>query len=345
MQTSVGEIAARYGGIVIGDDSVVITNVNSLDDAGAGEITFLGNPKYASKMDSTQASAVLVPNDYVSTHAFPVVQVESPYYVFAMLLGELEQELLVHPTGIHPTATQGEGVTLGSNVALDAHVHLADGVTLGNDVVLYAGVYVGRNCSIGDGTIIYPNTTIRENCTLGRECIIHCNVAIGTDGFGFTPVEGMRAKIPQVGRVEIGNQVEIGSNSAIDRATCGVTRIGDGSKIDNLVQIAHNVRIGSNTTISGMSGVAGSTDIGDNVTIAAQVGINGHIAIGNNAIIGGGAGVTGSVAEGAVVSGFPAIDHKKFLRQMMGQKRVPEALRTIRNLESRIEELEKKLNG
>lgn len=345
MQLRVDEIAARFDAEVVGDGAVLITNVNSLDDAGEGEITFLGNPQYVLKMQTTGASAALVPRDYEGEHSFPLLRVDSPYFAFATLLGELEKELLVHPSGIHPTATQGEGVTLGEGVALDAHVHLADGVTLGNNVVLYAGVYVGRNSTIGDGTIVYPNTTIRENCTLGKNCIIHCNVAIGTDGFGFTPVNGVRTKIPQVGRVEIGDNVEIGSNSAIDRATCGVTRIGDGSKIDNLVQIAHNVKVGSNTTISGMSGIAGSTAIGDNVTIAAKVGINGHIAIGDNVIIGGNAGVTESVADGAVVSGFPAIDHKRFLRQLMGQKRVPEALRTIRELEKRIEKLENRLNG
>ena len=345
MQLRVDEIAGRYDGEVVGDGDVLIVNVNRLDDAGSGEITFLGNPKYAPKMETTRASAVLVPKDYEGAHDFPLIRVESPYFVFAMLLGELEKELLIHPSGIHPTATMGKNVTLGENVALDAHVHLADGVSVGDGAILYAGVYVGRNSEIGAGTIVYANTTIRENCTVGKNCIIHCNVAIGTDGFGFTPVQGIRAKIPQVGRVEIGDNVEIGSNSAVDRATCGVTRIGDGSKIDNLVQIAHNVKIGKNTTISGMSGIAGSTSIGDNVTVAAKVGINGHIVVGDNVIIGGNAGVTDSVADGAIVSGFPAVDHKRFMRQLMGQKRVPEALKTIRDLERRIEELEKKLNG
>jgi UDP-3-O-[3-hydroxymyristoyl] glucosamine N-acyltransferase len=345
MNKTVAQIAEQYNGVAVGNGDVVISNINGMDDAGPNEITFLGNPKYIPKMETVKAAAVLVPRDYAVEHDFPTIQVDSPYFVFAMLLGELEKETLIHPKGIHASATQGENITLGNDVALDAHVHLADGCSLGNKVVLYAGVYIGRNSVIGDNTVIYPNTTVREGVTIGKNCIIHSNVAIGSDGFGFTPMGGKHAKIPQVGRVEIGDDVEIGSNSAVDRATCGVTRIGNGTKIDNLVQIAHNVIIGEHTTISGMSAIAGSATIGSNVTMAGKSGIMGHITIGDNSIVGGNAGVLQTLKEGSIVSGFPAIDHKTNLRQMMSQKRLPQALRTIRNLEQRVEELEKRLNG
>ncbi|MFP6583696.1 MAG: UDP-3-O-(3-hydroxymyristoyl)glucosamine N-acyltransferase [Candidatus Hydrogenedentota bacterium] len=345
MRKTVSEIAKQYNGTAIGDGEVTISSVNGIDDAGADEITFLGNAKYIPKMEGTCAAAVLVPRDYETLHDFPTIQVDSPYFVFAMLLGELEKETLIHPRGIHAASTRGENVTLGDNVALDAHVHLADNCRIGHNVVLYAGVYIGRNTCIGDNTVIFPNTTVRENSSIGKNCIIHSNVAIGSDGFGFTPMGGIHAKIPQVGRVEIGDDVEIGSNSAIDRATCGVTRIGNGTKIDNLVQIAHNVHIGEHTTISGMSAIAGSAIIGSNVTMAGKSGIMGHITVGDNSVVGADSGVLQSIGEGSIVSGFPAIDHKTNLRQMMGQRRLPQALRTIRNLEKRIEELEKKLNG
>lgn len=345
MNKTVREIAEQHNGVVIGDGTRSIQSVNGIDDAIAGEITFLGNAKYIPKMEHVQAGAVLVPRDYTVEHSFPTIQVDSPYFVFATLLKELEEDLLVHPQGIHPSATQGEGVILGKNVALDAHVHLADGAKIGDNVVLYAGVYVGRNSTVGENTIVYPNTTIRENVSIGKNCIIHSNVAIGSDGFGFTPMGAIKAKIPQVGRVEIGDDVEIGSNSAVDRATCGVTRIGNGTKIDNLVQIAHNVTIGEHTTISGMSAIAGSATIGSNVTMAGKSGIMGHITIGDDSIVGSDSGVLQSIDAGSIVSGFPAIDHKINLRQMMGQRRLPQALRTIRNLEKRIEEIEKKLNG
>lgn len=345
MQNNVAQIAQKLNGAVIGDGEVQITSLNGLQDAQAGDLSFLGNPSYTSVMKTTQASAVLVQSDYTGEHDFPVIQVENPYLAFATLLSELEQELLIHPTGIHPTATRGANVTIGENCAIDANVHIADNAGIADNVILYAGVYLGRNSTIGPDTIVYPNTTIRENVTVGKNCIIHSNVAIGSDGFGFTTIDGIQAKIPQIGKVIIGDNVEVGSNSAIDRATFGVTRIGNGTKIDNLVQIAHNVTIGENGTISGGSAIAGSATLGNNVTMGGNSGIIGHVTIGDNVILGAGAGALQPLEEGAVVSGFPAIDHKTNLRMIMSQRRLHKALRTIRDLEKRIEELEQKLNG
>ena len=345
MQTNVAAIAERIQGTVVGDGSAVISNLNGLSDAGKGDLSFLGSKQYLPVMETTGAAAVIVPNDYSGTHPYPLIKVANPYLAFAALLSDLEKEVLVHPTGIHPSATRGENVTLGKNCALDAHVHLADNTVLGENVILYAGVYIGRNSAIGANTIIYPNTTVRENVSIGQRCIIHSNVAIGTDGFGFAPIDGKKFKIPQVGKVIIEDDVEIGSNTAIDRATCGITRIGQGTKLDNLVQIAHNVTVGGNTTISGMSAIAGSTTIGNNVTVGGRSAIIGHVKIGDGVTIAGNTGVTQSVNDGEVVSGFPAMDHKTNLRLLVSQTRLPAALRTIRDLQKRIEALEKKLNG
>lgn len=345
MLYTAAQIAQQLLGSVIGDGDVEVSNLNGLEDAQAGDLSFLGSAKYIPHMETTQASVVLVPLDYSASHDFPLIQVENPYLAFSIMLSELKKELLVHPTGIHPTATRAEGVTLGENCALDAHVHIAENATLGDNVVLYAGVYVGRHSVIGSNTVIFPNTTVREHVTIGERCIIHSNVAIGTDGFGFATIDKKKVKIPQVGKVIIGNDVEIGSNSAVDRAMCGITRIGSGTKLDNLVQIAHNVSIGKNTAISSMSAVAGSTTLGDNVTMAGRSAIIDHVRIGNDVTVGGNAGVLQSVEDGKVVSGFPAIDHKSNLRMLMSQRRLPKALSTIRDLEKRIEELEKKLNG
>lgn len=345
MQNNVAKIAQHIQGIVIGDGDVRITSLNGLDDAQTGELSFLGNPAYTPSMETTQASAVLVPETYTAKHDFPLIQVSNPHLAFATLLQELEEELLIHPTGIHPTVTRGENVTIGKNCALDAHVHLADNASIADNVILYAGVYLGRNSTIRENSLVYPNTTIRENVTIGKNCIIHSNVAIGSDGFGFATVDGKKTKIPQIGTVIIGDDVEIGSNTAIDRATFGVTRIGNGTKIDNLVQIAHNVTIGENGTISGGSAIAGSATLGKNITMGGNSGIIGHVTIGDGVVLGGGAGVLQALGDGEIVSGFPAIDHKTNLRIIMSQRRLPKALRTIRDLEKRIEALEKKLDG
>jgi UDP-3-O-[3-hydroxymyristoyl] glucosamine N-acyltransferase len=342
MQTTVAEIAEQIQGRVIGDGTVLITNLNGLHDAQPGDLAFLGSKQYIPAMQITQASAVIVPENYDGEHPYPLIKNANPYLAFAMLLHKIEEEVLVHPRGFHPSSTRGENVSIGENCTLDAHTHVADNAIIGDNVILYAGVYIGRGSCVGEGTVIYPNTTVRENCTIGKRCIIHSNVSIGSDGFGFTDLDKKKVKIPQIGTVQIGDDVEIGSNSSVDRATCGQTRIGNGTKLDNLVQIAHNVTIGDNTTISGMSCVAGSAKIGSNVTIGGASAIIGHITIADGVVIAGRAGVTHSVNENEIVSGFPATNHKTALRILMSQRRLPQALQTIRDLEKRIEELEKK---
>lgn len=345
MNMSVRDIAELVGGTVVGDGDVRVTGVNGIEEAGQGELTFLGSPRYLSYLETTQAAAILVPQDSDGHATQPTIQVASPYLAFAMVLQRCESETLRHPTGIHPTAAVGEDVTLGENVALDAHVRIADGCRIGDNTVLYAGAYVGRDSAIGPDCVIYPNVVIRERVTIGARCILHSNASIGSDGFGFAPVDGIQAKIPQIGEVEIGDDVEIGANSAVDRATCGQTRIGDGTKIDNQVQIGHNVHVGRNCVISGGTALAGSARIGNNVTVAGQAGIAGHIEVGDNVVVAGRGGVTKSVEPNKTVSGFPAMDHATAKRIQVSQRRLPDALKRIRSLESRIDELEERLNG
>ena len=239
----------------------------------------------------------------------------------------------------------GEDVEMGNHVAVGALVCIADGCRIGDGVTLYPGVYVGHGSEIGTGTLIYPNVTIREGTRIGKRCVIHAGAAIGSDGFGFASVDGKHEKVPQVGTVSLGDDVEVGANSAVDRATFGTTIIGEGTKIDNLVQIGHNVRVGKHTVVCGNAGIAGSTVVGDRVTIAAGAGIGGHLEIGEGAVIGAYSGVSKSIKPGRAVFGYPAVDYSRSKRIIAAQRQLPDLVRTIRTLEKRVAELEGQLDG
>ncbi len=339
MDKSLSEIAELVEGTVSGHGDVRITGLSGLEDAKSGDLSFLGNPRFESLMETTQAAAVLVPENF-GDNGFPVIRVGHPYLAFATVLKLYEKETLQHPSGVHPSSAISKSATLGSNVGIDAFVRIEEGCEIGNDVVLYSGAYVGRGSKIGPGTIVYPNVTIREGVTIGARCIIHSNVSLGSDGFGYTETGGTHFKIPQVGTVQIGDDVEIGSNSAIDRSTMGPTVIGNGTKIDNLVQIAHNVTIGEHCTISGGVRIAGSTKIGNNVTMAGMVGIRGHLEIGDNVVIGGGTGIVSSVPAGSVIMGTPHQDINLARRIWVSLPLLPKALRRLRQLEARMDKLE-----
>ena len=345
MNKSVHEVAQLVRGTVVGDGDVRITGLGGIAEAVDGDLTFLGSPRFLPHLQTTGAAAVLVPEHCENGTEKPLIHVPDPYHAFTLMLSEYEAETLKHPEGIHPTAVVGKNVALGEGVALDAHVNVSDGCRIGDGAVLYAGVYIGRGSSVGPGTVIYPNATVREGVTIGARCLIHNNASIGSDGFGFQSENGARAKVPQVGQVIIGDDVEIGANSSVDRATCGVTRIGDGTKIDNLVQVGHNVRIGKHCIISGSSAIAGSATIGDNVTIGGMVGVGNYVEIGDNVTVGGRSGVTKSVESGRVVSGFPVTGHDESRRILVSQRRLPQALRQIRELQERLKLLEQRLDG
>jgi UDP-3-O-[3-hydroxymyristoyl] glucosamine N-acyltransferase len=341
MVLTVSEIARLVGGTVYGDPAVGITGVNGLDEATEGDLTFARDARYFANLKRSFASAALAPQP-VPDAVIPIITVGQPDLAFLQVAQHFSPDPILPKPGIHAMAVLDEGVALGDNAAIGPFVHVESGTVIGDNVVLYAGVYIGCRCVIGNDTIIYPNATIREGCKIGARCIIHSGACIGSDGFGFAPMDGRWHKIPQTGTVHIGDDVEIGSNPAIDRATFGVTRIGCGCKIDNLVQIAHNVILGEHCAVAGMAGVAGSARVGNHVRIGANAGIVGHITVGDNVTIGGRAGVTRSIEAGAVVSGFPAISHEQQRRVLVAQQRTPEMLKRLAQLERRIQELEDK---
>lgn len=340
MRSTVNEIARLVGGTVHGDGTALLTGVNGLKEAGPGDICFVRGSRYLPLLQSSAAGAVLI-SEVPEWLQIPAIVVPQPDLAFAMILKHCETESLVHPTGIHPTAVVDASATLGKDVALDARVVIAAGVVLGDRVVVYAGTYIGRNVRIGDDSILYPNVVLREDTVLGRRCILHAGAVLGSDGFGFAPLGGQWMKIPQVGRVELGDDVEIGSNTTIDRATFGVTRIGTGTKIDNLVQVGHNCEIGEHCAIAGMAGVAGSAVLRNHVRVGASAGIAGHIELGEGATVGARSGVTQSVAPGQTVLGYPADEVDKARRVWVATRKTPEMLRRIRRLEQQLDALEK----
>lgn len=344
MSMTLEQIASLVGGRLVGDGSVQITGVNGLEEARPGELVFVRDAKYARLLGATRASGVLIakaPEDC----AIPAVEVSHPDVAFLMVLKHFEQALVVHPTGIHPAALVSPGATLGVNISLGPNVCIEDGAVIGDNTVLYAGVYIGRGTTVGADCVFYPNVVVREQCTIGARCMFQSGAIIGSDGFGFAPAGGQWIKVPQIGRVVIGDDVEIGSATCVDRATFGETRIGNGTKIDNLVQVGHNVQIGEHCVIAGTCGIAGSAKIGNHVRVGANSGVAGHITIGDGATIAARAGVVASVEPGRTVSGFPAIDHSEQRRVMVGQRKVPELLRRVKELERKLEALEDTQHG
>lgn len=345
MHWTASEVAGIVNGTVVGDGNVVISGLNGIKEARDGELTFLGDSRYLPFLETTGASVILVSKDVSHSNGATLIQVDSPYLAFAQVLSSVEPHMRRRPTGVHPTAHIGEGVELGNGVSIGPYAVIEDGTIVGDNAVIYGTAFIGAECRIGAGTIVYARVAIRERVQIGAGCIIHCGAVVGSDGFGFTPGAGGAFKIPQIGIVVVEDEVEIGANTTIDRATCGETVIGKGTKIDNLVQIGHNARIGEGCLISGHVGIAGSATIGNGVVIGGQAGVGGHIEVGDNVMIAGRAGATKSVKAGGVVMGFPAEDANKHRRILAGQRRVPGLLREIGELKKRLAALEKQRDG
>ncbi len=342
MNMTVGDIAVMVGGTVSGDASVMITGLNGVDEAGSGDLCFCRNLRYLPKLVASKASAVLI-QEAPEGLAMSAIIVSQPDLAFAMVLKHCETLFLHHPKGIHASAVIHSEATLGADVAVGACAIIEAGANLADGVIVYAGSYIGRDVKIGHGTIVYPNVTIREETEIGRHCIIHAGATIASDGFGYAPMDGTWMKIPQVGRVVLGDDVEIGSGTCIDRATFGVTRVGTGTKIDNLVQVGHNVQIGEHCALAGMVGVAGSAELKDRVQVGATGAIKGHLTVGEGATVAARSGVVRSVEPGATVSGFPAIAHHEELRVIVAQRRLPELIRRIKVLERELEAVKEQL--
>ncbi|MCX7917034.1 MAG: UDP-3-O-(3-hydroxymyristoyl)glucosamine N-acyltransferase [bacterium] len=342
MNKKVKEIAEIINGKVIGDGDIIITGISGIKEAKPGDLTFIANKKYKNLLYTTKASAIIVGPDINNNVNTTLIQVENPSIAFAKIMSLVGPEPITFPPGIHPTAIIGKNVIIGKDVSIQPYVVIEDYVKIGDGTVIGAGVYIGHYTEIGNNCLIYPKVIIRERIKIGNRVIIHPGTVIGGDGFGFATVKGVHHKIPQIGTVEIGNDVEIGSNVTIDRARFDKTYIGNGVKIDNLVQIAHNVYIGDNSIIVAQVGISGSTKIGKNVIVAGQAGIIGHITIGDNAIIGGKAGVTKNVPPNTHVTGFPAREKWEDMRFQAYMRKVPELIEKIKQLEEKIKKLENK---
>jgi len=336
---TLSEVAEAIGGKCEGDPSIEIAGIAGIREAGNGEISFLANGRYQGFVSETRASALIVNQD-AEVNGLPAIRVEDPYLCYLKAIQLFSQPLRgAFPPGISERATVDPGAEMGDDCHVGDFVHVAPGCRIGRDVVLMPGSIVMANSEIGDGSIIFPNVTLRENSRLGRRVIIHAGTVIGSDGFGYAWDGNCHRKIPQIGHVEIGDDVEVGANVTIDRATTGVTRIAEGCKIDNLVQIAHNVQIARNSIVVAQVGISGSTRIGSQVKIAGQAGIVGHIEIGDGAQVGAQAGVTKSVEPGCSVSGYPARAHDQSLRLQAAVTRLPDLVKRVRELEKELARL------
>ena len=346
---TIREIASILDGEIVGNEEIEITGLAKIEEAKAGNLTFLSNPKYRKFLETTAASAVIVSRSFnisesEASHA-TLVRVSDAYGAFVIILQKFYPQPQLLPRGIHSTAIVDLTAKIGKNCSLGAYVVIGAGCSIGDNTVVLSGTSLGNAVQIGNDCIIYSNVSIREACIVGNRVIIQPGAVIGADGFGFAPrKDGTYQKIPQLGIVVIEDDVEVGANTCIDRATMGETRVGRGTKLDNLIQIAHNVTLGKNVVMAGEAGVAGSTKIGDNVMVGGNTAITGHITIANKVGIGGQSGVTKSITkEGGSYFGFPARELGRSMRIEVVLRQLPELLLTIPELGKKVQMLEKKI--
>jgi len=330
-----GELASKLGAELRGDAELEVTGVKGIEDAGPTEVTFVANPRYTPLARSTSAAAVLVEPDFQEIAA-PTLRIKNPYLAFSRALGLFYQPP-AYPPGIHPTAVIdptahiGEGAHIGAYVVIGPQVRLGPKATLLPHVVLYTGVQAGANL------FAHAHAVVRENCILGDNVTLENGAIVGADGFGFAKNElGHWEKIPQSGPVHLGNRVDVQANACVDRATVGATEIGDGTKIDNLVQVGHGSRIGENTLLCAQTGLAGSSVVGNNVILAGQTGIAGHCTVGDGAILTAQSAVSHDVPPGKTISGSPGFDNRVWLRAVTIFQRLPELLKRLDRVEKRV---------
>ena len=333
---SLADIAARLGGDVFGDAQTLIHQVATLASAGEGEIGFLANLKYKNQLQTTRASAVIVSPDFADALDLPRIVTKNPYAYYARVASLLNPRALV-PAGVHPSACCASAVS--DTVSIGPNVTVGANVVLGESVVVHAGCVLADGVKVGAGTVLYPNVTIYANCEIGQNSIIHSSVVIGADGFGFAPDSGQWVKIPQIGRVIIGNDVEIGANTTVDRGALDDTLIGDGCKIDNQIQIGHNCVLGKHCVVAACAAIAGSVTLEDNVTIGGAAMIAGHVTIASGAVISGGSLVMKNITRpGQYTSVFPLEEHSHWLHNAA-------QIRHLAKLAERVSELEKTLKN
>ena len=335
MTFTLEQLAKTSGGELVGDPSLQITGAASLAEATPGEVSFFANPKYIGLLRKTRASAVFVPTDFAEPVTPAQIRVSNPTKAFEQVVLKFALKPIIFAPGIHPNAVVDASVQIGQRVSIQPHAVIEAGVRIGDDSIVGAGSYIGHETVIGSACLIYPRVTIRERSRIGSRVTIHSGAVIGADGFGFEVLDGRQQKIQQLGIVQIDDDVEIGANTTIDRARFGRTWIQEGVKIDNLVQVAHNVVIGKNSVIVAQTGISGSTRVGERVTMAGQVGIVGHVEVADGSIIAAQSGVSKSV-PGGVWFGYPAVPIAEAKQQIAWIHR-------LGKLFARVKEIEKKL--
>ena len=334
------EIASLIHGEVIGNGNVEIRDVAKIEDAQQGHITFLASLKYAKYLKDSKASAIITPRDFEAAGDIPIVRTENPYYAFMQTIALFHPPAPLIEKGIHPSAVIGERTELGKDLSIGPHVFIGRECRIGDGTVLMPSVVIGDGVHIGDGCVIHANVSLREKVVIGNRVVIHNGAVIGSDGFGFAPEAGIYHKIPQIGTVVIEDDVEIGANTTIDRATMGETIIKKGAKLDNLIQVGHNCTIGENTVIAGQAGLSGSTHIGKGVRVGGQVGFAGHLDVGDGAAVGAQSGVNKSIPPGLYVFGYPARPHMEEFRIQAVIKKLPQLQKELMDLKKKIRKSE-----
>jgi len=336
------QIALLINGKIEGDPAIAISSFGRIEEARPGQLTFYSNPKYEEFLYTTKASAIIIGADYELRQPLTatLIRVEDAYAAFAILLSKYQEIVQQQLTGIQQPSYIDKTAIYGTNVFIGAFAYISEGVKLGNNTKIFPNAYIGTNVSIGDNCVIHAGVKIYHDCCLGNNVIIHAGTVIGSDGFGFAPLpDGSLKKVPQIGNVMIEDNVEIGANTTIDRATMGSTFIRNGAKLDNLIQIGHNAEIGRSTVIAAQAGISGSTKIGNGVMIGGQVGIVGHIQLGDGSRINAQSGVTKSVEAGKSVTGSPAFDYTSALRSQAASRKLPELEKRVKELENLVKQL------
>ena len=346
MEFSAKQIAEYIQGVIVGDENATVHTFAKIEEGIPGALSFLSNPKYTHYIYDTQSSIVLVNKDFEPEHEIKatLIKVDNAYESLAklMTLYEMSQP---KKQGSDPLASIASNAKIGKSVYIGPFACIEEGAIIGDNTYIHPHVTVGYNAKVGNNTILYPHVTIYHDCRIGNNCILHAGSVVGADGFGFAPSPEGYEKIPQIGIAILEDDVEIGANTCIDRATMGATIIHKGTKLDNLVQIAHNVEVGSHTVMASQAGVAGSAKIGEWCMFGGQVGVAGHIKVGDHVTVGAQSGIPGNTKSGSTLMGYPAIDPKQFARSAAIYKKLPDMYTELGRLQKEIEELKKQLNN
>lgn len=342
MTFSAAQIALLINGTIEGDPSASVNSFGKIEEAGEGQLSFLANPKYEDYIYTTKASVIIINEGFQLKQPVQatLIRVADAYTAFATLLSKYQEIMQQQLSGVQEPSYIAKTAVYGQQVFIGAFAYLGEKVKIGNNTKIYPNAFIGDNVSVGDNCIIHPGVKIYHDCVIGNNVIIHAGTVIGSDGFGFAPqADGSFKKVPQIGNVVIQDNVEIGANATIDRATIGSTLIKSGAKLDNLIQIAHNVEIGNSTVIAAQAGVSGSTKIGNGVMIGGQAGIVGHIQLGDGAKVNAQSGVSKSIDPGKAVTGSPAYDYTAALRSQAVNRKLPELEKRVKELEVLIKQL------